>query len=67
MHCAGCTNTVEKAMNRVEGVHNAHVNLASGTATAEIGSSGDIIAEIEKSVQDAGYTVKKKVLTNPGS
>ena len=35
MHCAGCVSTVEKALQNVEGVRSAVVNLSLEKATVE--------------------------------
>ncbi len=36
MSCASCVGRVEKALQAVGGVHDAHVNLASETATIRV-------------------------------
>lgn len=55
MTCAACVNRVEKALNRVDGVVQAHVNLANEKASVTYiegrATSADLIAAIEK----AGY------------
>ncbi|MCC5906414.1 MAG: copper ion binding protein [Balneolaceae bacterium] len=63
MHCAGCTNTVEKAIKQTEGVQSASVNLATGTAVAEFEGTDEVINRIGKHVEAAGYSAKKKALT----
>lgn len=53
MTCAGCVRSVEKALESVEGVHRADVNLATAEATVE-GEQFDVDALL-RSVQQAGY------------
>jgi len=64
MHCAGCTSSVEKAIMKVEGVHSAAVNLSTEQAVVEMNQQEVSVEEIEKSVEDAGYSVKKKTLNS---
>lgn len=50
--CAGCVNTIQKALDGVTGVNQAEVNFASRTAQV----SGDATVEqLIKAVTDAGY------------
>ncbi len=56
--CAGCVNSVEKALKSVEGVEQVNVNLATGKAIVEHPESLEF-ERIEKAINDAGYTVKK--------
>ncbi len=55
MHCAGCVQSVEKALLQIEGVDSVQVNLA--TETAEVVSSDDerIDRKVKKAVEQAGY------------
>lgn len=56
MHCAGCVNSVEKAVGRVDGVQNVTVQLATDTAIIEY--EGDYPAgEIKEAVGNAGYEI----------
>jgi Cu+-exporting ATPase len=58
MHCAGCANSVEKALSEVEGVDKASVNLATEKAFVEF-ENGDITRDkLKEAVQNAGYDVK---------
>ncbi|SES90323.1 heavy metal translocating P-type ATPase [Anaerobranca gottschalkii] len=60
MHCAACSNKVEKSLNKVDGVQRASVNLALNQATIifdkETVSTGDFLKLIEK----LGYKGKIK-------
>ncbi len=60
MHCATCAQTVEKALNKKEGV-SAVVNFAGEEAVIEYDPDRITINELVKIIQDAGYDVKKKV------
>lgn len=56
MHCSGCSNAVEQALADLEGVHEAHVNLAS--ESAKVTYAGDLgIDDFEAAVEAAGYTL----------
>ncbi len=56
MTCASCVGHVGKALDGVEGVVSANVNLATERATVEIGS-GVAMADLRHAVEDAGYSV----------
>jgi Cu+-exporting ATPase len=57
MSCAGCAANVERALKKVDGVHEAGVNFATGRATVvfdtRLVGPGDLV----KAVRDAGYDV----------
>lgn len=57
MHCASCVSAVEKSLNKVEGVEEASVNLA--TETASVSFDADKVSEknLRQAVEDAGYSV----------
>lgn len=56
MTCAGCANTIEKALNQVNGVEAAQVNFATETATV---TGADISLEsLQEAVKQAGYEAK---------
>ena len=56
MMCAHCKANVEKALNALEGVASAEVNLEEKTATVELTSelSNETLSQ---AVTDAGYEV----------
>ncbi len=58
MHCASCTGQVEKALRRVAGVTEAHVNLATQSALVR-GAAGALPDEevLAKAVTQAGFSV----------
>ncbi len=58
MTCASCVVRVEKALKKVPGVQEASVNLATETARVTYDTSagsGQIDAQLRRSVRDAGY------------
>ncbi len=58
MTCASCVRRVEKALQKVEGVQNASVNLATETAEVELGDAAHsqlVASEILGAVEKAGY------------
>jgi Cu+-exporting ATPase len=60
MHCAGCANSVEAALSKVEGVKSATVNLASEKALVEF-ENGSVPDELLKNaVQDVGYDIREE-------
>lgn len=60
MHCVACAQTIEKALNKKEGVR-AVVNFAAEEAVVEYDPQKVSVKELVKIIQDAGYDVKKKV------
>ncbi|MUK89263.1 heavy metal translocating P-type ATPase [Ornithinibacillus sp. L9] len=60
MTCAACSNRIEKVLNKQEGVKQAHVNLATESATIEYNpglvEELDLIGKIQK----LGYDAKRK-------
>ncbi len=61
MHCINCAQTVEKALNKKEGVK-AVVTIAGEEAVIEYDPEKIDISELIKTIQDAGYDVQKKVV-----
>ena len=57
MHCAVCAQTIEKVLNKKEGVYKATVNLALETATVEYNAAQISLAGIKKVIRDVGYQV----------
>lgn len=62
MHCASCSNAVESALSRAEGVQSARVNLATESAVVALtGPADDETAQhLQRVVQDAGYEVETR-------
>jgi Cu+-exporting ATPase len=57
MNCASCAQTVEKALQAVEGVAQVRVNFATEKATIEYDPSQVKEADLAKAVESAGYSV----------
>lgn len=57
MTCASCVARVEKSINKIEGIKNVSVNLATEKATFEIDYNFASLPQIEKAIEDAGYKI----------
>ena len=57
MVCAVCTAAIEKALQSLDGVASAQVNLGTETASIEYYPEKLCLADLEKAVRDAGYDV----------
>jgi len=55
MTCAACVRRVESALNAIEGVTDAAVNLATGKATIAHGPDWAGLEAVRQTVSDAGY------------
>ena len=55
LHCAGCAANVEKIVNRMNGVDEASVNLASNTLTVSYDKTELSAADIKAAIQAGGY------------
>ena len=61
MTCASCSARVERALQRVPGVRQVSVNLASESAAVDLASP--VAAEaLSQAVEKAGYTVPREQL-----
>jgi len=56
LNCGGCVSKTEKALNGVDGVSEASVNLATGKARVQAGKSVSLGA-LKEAVQQAGFDV----------
>lgn len=63
MHCASCALNVERALKGRDGVHDARVNLANETAVVEYDPAKATLADLERTVSDAGYEVVRNEAT----
>ena len=61
MTCASCSQTVEKVVNKLEGVKEAAVNLATEKMTVDFDPSIVSSEDIMKTVKDAGYSAKESL------
>jgi P-type Cu+ transporter len=58
MTCASCVRRIEKALNRVEGVQDASVNLATEKAHIVFDPAVTGIGQMRAAVEKAGYSVR---------
>ena len=58
MHCVSCVARVEKALESVEGVNSASVNLATEKATVAMGSQV-VFDQLRRAVEAAGYSASE--------
>lgn len=56
MHCASCSNNIEQALNKLEGVYEATVNLATEKANISYDANVIKLAAIKQSISDLGFT-----------
>uniref|UniRef100_UPI0032179674 heavy-metal-associated domain-containing protein n=1 Tax=uncultured Draconibacterium sp. TaxID=1573823 RepID=UPI0032179674 len=59
LHCESCVASVEKGINGLDGIQNVVVTLTDSTAVVKYDASKLKLAEIEKTVEKRGYTIKK--------
>ena len=57
MHCASCALNIERALQDRDDVYEARVNLAAETAVVEYDPTKTTLADLERTVSDAGYEV----------
>lgn len=62
MTCASCAQTIEKALNRTEGVKDANVNVATEKATIKYDPHVLTVHQLEKVVSETGYSVAKTAI-----
>ena len=65
MTCASCVSTVERALNRVEGVDEANVNLATERASIKYSDDTVELTDLIQAVEETGYTVQVEKVTLP--
>ena len=58
MMCNGCVKSVKQALEKVDGVETAEVDLKSNSATVKYNSKKATLTSMENAVADAGYTAK---------
>nr|WP_330369374.1 heavy metal-associated domain-containing protein [Clostridioides mangenotii] len=61
MTCASCAQTIEKAVNKLEGISNVAVNLATEKMMVDFDPEALNVLDITKAVLDAGYSAKEEV------
>jgi P-type Cu+ transporter len=63
MDCAGCTQTVQKAIEKLPGVNSVQVLLSSERATVTLDPAQVDIVSIRKAITNAGYSVPLETST----
>jgi Cu+-exporting ATPase len=63
MHCAGCVNSIQNYVSKIDGVKKCEVNLASQKALLEFDPSVVNLSKIESAVRTSGYSVIYENLT----
>jgi P-type Cu+ transporter len=57
MTCASCVKRVQDALEKIDGVSSASVNLATESATVILEDAGVSVNPIEKAIHEAGYQI----------
>ncbi|MCU9612948.1 heavy metal translocating P-type ATPase [Caldibacillus lycopersici] len=57
MTCAACANRIEKGLKKIDGVHEANVNLALEKATIKYDPEKTAIDDFQQKIKDLGYEV----------
>ncbi|HEY76119.1 MAG TPA: copper-translocating P-type ATPase [Thermoflexia bacterium] len=65
MTCASCVAHVEKALEKVEGVEEVHVNLATEKAVVEFRLDAATVGDLVEAVRETGYEVPTETVTLP--
>lgn len=60
MTCASCSMRIEKGLNKMEGVHEANVNLATETSSIEFDPTVVSVDDLKSKVEKLGYGVATK-------
>ncbi|MBW1804482.1 MAG: heavy metal translocating P-type ATPase, partial [Deltaproteobacteria bacterium] len=64
MHCASCVATVEKAINHLDGVESASVNLMTESVSLEFDPAKMGINDFKLAIENAGYKIQNKLTTS---
>mgnify|MGYP001660614671 FL=1 len=59
MHCAGCSNRLEKILNNVDGVESAKVSLEEKSADIKYNEEEVELNTILQEIEDAGFKANK--------
>ncbi len=65
MTCASCVRRVERALTRVDGVHEASVNLATERASVRFDPALVEVEALTAAVAKAGYTAEREHIEEP--
>ena len=58
MACGGCANTVQEALNNIDGVSDTEVDLENESASVTYNADTVSISDFKQAVEDAGYNFK---------
>jgi P-type Cu+ transporter len=58
MTCASCVNRITRFLRKVDGVENAHVNLAAESATVRFDPARVAVRDLADAVEAAGYVAR---------
>ncbi|MFL6562974.1 MAG: heavy metal translocating P-type ATPase, partial [Bacillus sp. (in: firmicutes)] len=61
MTCAACSTRIEKVLNKIDGIKNASVNLATESAAIEFNPNEITIEQMLQKIDKIGYEAKEKV------
>jgi P-type Cu+ transporter len=61
MSCAACSTRIERVLNKMEGIQQANVNLATEKAVVEFDDSLVNTERIEEAIRKLGYEIIKEV------
>ncbi|MGH8057435.1 MAG: heavy-metal-associated domain-containing protein, partial [Candidatus Entotheonellia bacterium] len=59
MHCSLCTESIHKALGRLDGVHAVQVSIAHEEALVEYDPARVSPVVVEETLEDLGYTVRE--------
>jgi len=57
MTCRNCASTVEKSVEKLDGVNHVKVDLDNGNVDVEYNPSSVNLSEIKSAIEDSGYEV----------
>ncbi|WP_042276505.1 heavy metal translocating P-type ATPase [[Clostridium] dakarense] len=60
MTCASCAKAIERAVNKLDGIENINVNVATEKATINYDTSKLKLTQIRNTIEKAGYKVLEK-------
>ena len=66
MTCGGCTGSVQRALDKIDGVSHAEVTLRPGVATVTADPDRVTSAQIEAAITGLGYPAKARPAEQAG-
>lgn len=57
MSCGHCNSAVESALNNIDGVTSADVNLENGQVSVQYDDSKVAVSQMKDAIEDQGYDV----------